>query len=73
MERERKGEKYQCAVASHMYPIGNLACNPAMCPDWESNQRPLDLQASSPPLRHASQGEADTLKKERFIGHSHGC
>ena len=29
MEGERKGEKHQCVVASHMPPTGDLACNPA--------------------------------------------
>ena len=28
-EGERKGEKHQCVVASHMLPTGDLACNPA--------------------------------------------
>ena len=36
--REEEGEKHQCVVASHMPPTGDLACNPGMCPDWESNQ-----------------------------------
>ena len=36
---EREGQKHQCVVASHMPPIEDLACNPGMCPDWESNQR----------------------------------
>ena len=42
---EREGEKHKCVVASHMAPTGYLACNQGMCPDWESNQRPLGLQA----------------------------
>ena len=25
----------------------DLACNPGMCPDWESNQRPFGLQSST--------------------------
>ena len=39
-EREgaREGETYQCVVASHVPPTGDLACNPGMCPDWESNR-----------------------------------
>ena len=41
-ERGREGgrerEKHQCVVASHMSPTGDLACNPSMCPDWESNR-----------------------------------
>ena len=30
-------------VASCMPPSGDLACNPGMCPDWESNQQPFSL------------------------------
>ena len=37
-EGEREGEKHQCVVASCTLPTGNLAHNPGMCPDWESNQ-----------------------------------
>ena len=36
-EGEREGEKHQCVVASHAPPTGDLACNPARCPDRESN------------------------------------
>ena len=44
-EGEREGEKYQCVVDSRTPPTGDLACNPGMCPDWESNQRPFGSQA----------------------------
>ena len=37
-EGEREGEKHQCVVASHVPPTGDLAHNPGMCPDWESNR-----------------------------------
>ena len=37
IERGRKGENHQCVVASHVLPTGDLAHNPDMCPDWESN------------------------------------
>ena len=40
-EGEREGEKHQCVVASHMPPTRDLAGNPGMCPDWESNQWPF--------------------------------
>ena len=30
---EREGEKYQCVVASHVAPTGDLAHNPGMSPD----------------------------------------
>ena len=46
-EGEREGEKHQCVAASHVPPTGNLAHNPGMCPDWESNWSPFDLQAST--------------------------
>ena len=37
-EGEREGEKHQCRVASGTPPTGDLARNPGMYPDWESNQ-----------------------------------
>ena len=40
-EEEREGEKHQCVVASHVPLAGELAHNPGMCPDWESNCDPL--------------------------------
>ena len=40
-----EGEKHQCLVASHTPPTGDLAHNPGMCPDWESNWRPFGLHA----------------------------
>ena len=35
---ETEGEKHQYVVASHVSPTGDLACNPGMYPDSESNQ-----------------------------------
>ena len=46
-EGEREGEKHWCVVASRAPLIGDQACNPGMCPDWESNQRSFGLQAST--------------------------
>ena len=40
-EGERVGETYQYMVAFHAPPTGDLACNPGMCLDWESNKRPF--------------------------------
>ena len=51
---EERGEKHQCLVASHTPPTGDLAHNPGMCPDWESNQQPFG--AALIPLSHTSQG-----------------
>ena len=42
---EREGEKDQCVVASHVLLVGDLACNPGMCSDWELNRQPFGLQA----------------------------
>ena len=36
-EGEREGEKHQCVVPCHAPPTGDLASNPSMCGDWESN------------------------------------
>ena len=46
-EGEREGEKHQCVVASCAPPTGDLACNPGMCPDWESNQQCFGAQAGT--------------------------
>ena len=44
--RGERGEvKHQCVVASHVAPTGDLAHDPGMCPDWESNQWHFRLQA----------------------------
>ena len=37
-EGEREGEKHQCVVASCAPTTADLARNPGLCPDWESNQ-----------------------------------
>ena len=47
MEGEGKGEKYQCVVASCTPPTRDLAHNPGMCPDWESNWRRFGLQVGA--------------------------
>ena len=44
---ERVGEIHQCVFASHTPPTGDLAHNPGMCPDWESNQRYFGSQAGA--------------------------
>ena len=42
--------------------IGDLACNPGMRPDWESNQRPFGYRWALSPLSHTSQGEVLVFK-----------
>ena len=55
-EGEREEEKYQCVVASCTPHAEDLACNPGMCPDWESNQQPYGFQSALKPLSYTSQG-----------------
>ena len=45
--RKKEGEKHQCVVASCAPLTGDLARNPGMCPDWESNQQPFGSQAGT--------------------------
>ena len=51
MEGEREKtfnvQEIHWLVASRAPPAGDLAHNPGMCPDWESNQRPLSFQAGT--------------------------
>ena len=60
---EREGEKHQCVVASHTPPTGGLVRNPGMCPDWESNQRPLVAQAGTQSTEQPSQGKLAIFKR----------
>ena len=46
-EEQKEGEKHQHVIASPTFPTGDLAPNPGMCPDWESNQRPFSSQAGT--------------------------
>ena len=36
------------SVASCPPPTGDLACNPGMCPDWESNPQPFGAPDNAP-------------------------
>ena len=51
-EGEREGEKHQCVVVSQVPRTGNLACNPSMYPDWESNQKHFGSQPTLNPLSY---------------------
>ena len=47
-EKEKEKERDINVWLPLMYPQpGDLARNPVMCPDWELNQRPFDLQAGA--------------------------
>ena len=50
---------------------GDLACNPGMCREWESNQQPFDPQVSTQPLSHTSQGYMnDFLRSKMYFTYS---
>ena len=64
---KREEEKHQCVVASHMPPTGDLARNPGMCPDWESNWRPFGSQAGTHSTEPHSQSSIFILKMNRSL------
>ena len=56
-------------VASRVPPIGDLAHNPGMCPDWESNWGSFGSQASTQSIELHQPGLIlkEFLKKYLFI------
>ena len=64
MGREGEGEKHQ-SVASHTPPTGDLAWNPSMWPDWESNQWPFGSQASTQSTEPHQPGLPASLEEEK--------
>ena len=58
-------------VASHTPPAGDLAGNPGMCPDWESNQRRFDLQDSTQSTEPHQPGQV-TIIFHYSLGTGHG-
>ena len=65
-ERERNINVWEIhqLVASHTPPIRDLACNPGMCPDWESNQWSFGSQASTRSTEPHQSGLKRTIYKE---------
>ena len=55
-EKER-ARNSKWVAASHASPTADLALNPGMCSDWESNWQPFGSQATLNPLSYTSQGE----------------
>ena len=47
---------------------GDPACNPGMCPDWESNQRPFGSQAGTQSTEPHQPGLNCILSKGEFYG-----
>ena len=46
-ERNTNAWEKHRLVVSYTLPTGNLAHNPAMCPDWESNRQPFSSQTGA--------------------------
>ena len=58
--RKRGRETSVCGCLSHG-PFGDLACNPGMCPAWESNQQPFSSRAALNPLSYTSQSKSHSF------------
>ena len=54
-EKDRERNINVWLPLAHPAP-GNLARNPGMCPDWESNQQPFGLQAGAQSIKPHQQG-----------------
>ena len=63
----RKREKHQCMVASCAPPTGDPAHNLGMCPDWELNQQPFGLQASTQSTESHQPGLLFAFGKESVV------
>ena len=71
--KKREGEKHQCVVASQTPPTGDLAHNPGMCLDWESNRFPWVRRPTHNPPSCTGQGSCidfwkGILSKGFFLG-----
>ena len=62
-------ERYIDGCLLHARPplTGDLAYNPGMCPDWELNQQPFNLQACTQSSEPHEPGH-----HLNFVGHSSG-
>ena len=59
MEGDREGEKHQCVVTSCMPCTRDMARNPDMCLDWESNPRLFGLQSGAQSTESHQAGRKD--------------
>ena len=55
-KRDREGEKHQFVAVSRAPLTGDLAQNPGMCPDRESNLRPFGSQDNAQPTLVRTEG-----------------
>ena len=60
------------SFTSHTSPSGDLACNPGMCPDWESNWQPFGLQYDAQPTEpHQSEHPFPLNWVKSFLSYDH--
>ena len=64
-ERGKLWKEYQ-SVASLAPPTRNLACNPTVCPDWESNQQLFGSQAHAQSTEPYQPGHFHSYFLKRF-------
>ena len=65
---EREGEKHQCVIASCVPTTGHLSHNPGMCPDWESDQRPIGSQGGTQSTEPHQPGPEISFRKTVTTG-----
>ena len=66
-EGEREGEKHRRVVTSHAPHTGDLALNPGICPDWESNLQPFGPQAGTQSTEPHQPGQTSVFLNRVFI------
>ena len=59
------------SVAPRTHPTENLACNPGMCPDWESNWWPFSLQAGAQSTEPQQPGPILVFKPPNYWDFDH--
>ena len=57
-----------CDCLTHTHPTGDLACNPGICPDWESNWQPFGSQARTQSTELHQPGLVDLLMVALLVG-----
>ena len=69
-EGERGRETSRCGCLSWT-GVGNLACNPGMYPNWESNQRPFGSQAGTQSTEPHQPGPIISKNSRPFLQNCH--
>ena len=63
----REKKEHQCVVASRVSPTGDLAHNPDLCPEKESNQRSLARRPALNPLKPHQPGQYCVISIVRLL------